>query len=83
MIKWCLLLLVSNPLLFLSEYSSGVDKETLVLIIIILSVLLLAVLGFEFIKRFGKEMQDFCRGFSEKYNLKSRWRKIGFFTRKY
>lgn len=50
MIKVYFLLLVSNPLLFLSEFSSGVDKETLVLIIIVLSVLLLVVLGYELLQ---------------------------------
>ena len=50
MINVYFLLLLSNPLLFLSELSSGVDKETLVLIIIALTVLLLVVVGYELIR---------------------------------
>jgi hypothetical protein len=69
MIKGCFLLLAFNPLLFLSEFSSGVDKETLVLIIIILSVLLLAVLGFELIKAIRKRNAGFFAWFFRKVQL--------------
>jgi hypothetical protein len=70
MIKVSFLLLVSNPLLFLSEFSSGVDKETLVLIIIFLSVLLLAVLGYEVIRHLRNRNSGFLSILFRKVQLK-------------
>lgn len=47
MIKVYSLLLVFNPLLFLSELSSGFEKETLVQIILIQAFLLVAIVSYE------------------------------------
>jgi hypothetical protein len=70
MIKVYFLLLFSSPILFLSEYPSGVDKETLVLIIIALSILLLAVIGFELLRFLRNRNSGFLSIFFRKVQLK-------------
>ena len=70
MIKVFFLLLISSPLLFLSEFSSGVDKETLILFIIFLSTLLLAVLGYELIRFLRNRNSGFLSIFFRKVQLK-------------
>lgn len=69
MIQLFFLLLVSNPLLFLSELSSGVNNETLVLIIIILSVLLLILLGYELLRFLRSRNSGFLSIFFRKIQL--------------
>ncbi len=70
MIKVYFLLLAPNPLLFLSEFSSGVDKETLILIIIALSVLLLAIFGFELFRFLRNRNSGFLSILFRKVQLK-------------
>jgi hypothetical protein len=70
MIKVYFLLLGSSPILFLSEYTSGVDKETLVLIILALSVLLIAILGFELLRFLRNRNSGFLSIFFRKIQLK-------------
>ena len=70
MFKVFFLILASNPLLFLSEFSSGVDKETLVLIIIALSILLIAVLEYELIRFLRNRNSGFLSIFFRKVQLK-------------
>jgi len=54
MIKGCFLLFIFCPLLSVSQIASGVEKETLVWIIIFLSIILVAVLGFGIKKNLRK-----------------------------
>jgi len=70
MIKVYYFLAVTNPLLFLSEISSGVDKETLVLIIIALSILLFVILGYELIRFLRNRNSGFFSIFFRKIQLK-------------
>ena len=70
MIKVFFLLLISSPLLFLSEFSSGVDKETLILFIIFLSTLLIVVLGYELIRFLRNRNSEFLSIFFRKVQLK-------------
>jgi hypothetical protein len=52
MLKGYFFLLFISPLLVFSQFTSGIEKETLVWIIVVLVILLLAVLGFEFQRYF-------------------------------
>jgi hypothetical protein len=70
MIKVYFLLLLSNPLLFLSEFSSGVDKETLLLIIITLSFLLIVILVYELIRFLRNRNSGFLSIFFRKVQLR-------------
>ncbi|MDP2337147.1 MAG: hypothetical protein Q8N05_12010 [Bacteroidota bacterium] len=57
MLKGYFFLLFISPLLSFSQLASGVEKETLVWIIIVLIILLLAVLGYE-IQRFLRKKKS-------------------------
>jgi hypothetical protein len=69
MIKVYFLLLASNPLLSFSQLISGIEKETLALMVIVLSVLLLAVLGIGLIRFLRNRNSGFLSIFFRKIQL--------------
>lgn len=69
MIKGYFLLLLFSPLLSISQFAAGVEKETLVWIIIILAILLLAFLGYEIQQVLNKRNSGRFFRFFRKVNL--------------